>query len=165
MTIVVSDYIDVKQRASDLGCNLPTEVSLLPKNFETAATRNELVHEDTAPTVRALLRKAGVSETKLEKEGEKYPYSLQESFDWVAPILFISASWLSQNSDLISVSLGVISNYLTDFFKGISGPTNVKLSVVVETTPNRRYKKLVYEGPPDQVKELESAIRGVLKSE
>ncbi|SRR6266480_1678574 len=165
MTVVVSDYLNVEQRVSELGLNPPTGLSLLPKNFETAKSREELVQENTTPTVRTLLRQAGVRETKLEKDKETLPYSLHESFDWVAPIIFVTASWLSSNPDLMSNALGVISDYLTDWFKGKSGSQRARLTVVVERTPNKVYKRLDYDGPADQINDLVPAVMGVLQPE
>ena len=53
----VSHYIDVKKRAQELGCNIPTSIALLPRNFEISASKEELIHESTTPTVRVLWRK------------------------------------------------------------------------------------------------------------
>lgn len=165
MAVTMSDYPNVKQRASELRCNVPSGVTVLPKNFETARSKAELVQENTAPTVRALLRKAGINETRLERDQERFPYSLHESFDWVAPVIFVTASWLSANPDLLPNALSLIGDYLVDRFKGNTDLENVRLTVVAEKTPDRDFKKLEYVGPPDRIKELMPAILAVVSDE
>lgn len=165
MSEEVSNYINVTERAAVLGCNIPTRIALLPRNFEDAGSREDLLHESSAPTVRILLRQAGISETPLELEGEKFPERSEKDFErWIAPIIFVSGAFLTQNPHAIALALGVISNYLTDFFKGIPSGKRVTLDVVVETSL-KKYKKVHYEGPPEGLRELPSIIHEVHKHE
>ena len=169
MAIEVSEYVDVKKRALELGCNAPTELALLPRNFEVAKSKDELVHESSVPTIRVLWRQAGISETRIEKEGDRYLYVQEKAFrEWIGPIIFVGVSLLSQNPHAISVALGVISNYLTDWFKGI--PYNkriVKQDLVVETieTKGMTYKRIHYEGGIEGLRQLPEIIREVSSHE
>jgi hypothetical protein len=56
MTVECSDFINVEDRAKYLGCNVPSGIALLPSNFETAESKDKLVHESNASTVRVLFR-------------------------------------------------------------------------------------------------------------
>jgi len=97
----------------------------------------------------------------VEKSGEKIPCKGELAFDWIGPIIYVPYSLLSQNPYLITVALNVISNYLTDWFRGI--PYNrrkVKLSIVVETRYGD-YKEVKYEGPPDGLDKLPEILKGV----
>jgi muramoyltetrapeptide carboxypeptidase LdcA involved in peptidoglycan recycling len=38
------------------------------------------LYSSSVPTVRTLWREAGISETRIEKEGDKYPYEMQNAF-------------------------------------------------------------------------------------
>lgn len=154
MSIEVSEYVNVKERALKLECNVPAELAILPRNFESAEAKHELIHEDSAPTVRILLREAGLVETKIEKEGDKFPYAQEKAFQWIGPIIFVSPLLLSQNPYALSVAIGVISNYLTDWFKGVPGRKKVKLSIVVEQSTEHISKRIDYEGEIEGLKEL-----------
>lgn len=158
--IQVHDYIDVKKRAEELGCGIPTSLALLPRNFEIARSKDELFHESSILTIRKLWRQNGIIETKIEKDGEKFPYTQENAFEWVAPVIFVSAALLSQNPHVISIALGIISNYLTDWFKGISGSGKVKLDIVTGTKAGD-YKIIHYEGDADGLEQLPEVIREV----
>ena len=159
--IQVSDFIDVKKKAQEIGCNIPFHIVLLPRNFDTALSKKELVHESATPTVRVLWRQNGIIETPLEQPGEKFPFVSEKGFEWVGPTIFISAMLLSQNPYLVTIALNVISNYLTVWFRGIpEDGRKVKLRIITETKSGL-YKKIEYEGPPDGLKDLPEVIREV----
>ena len=161
MSIITSEYIDVRAQALKLGCNVPTALALLPINFDTAKSKDDLVHEDSVLTIRKLFRQAGIAETKIEKDGEKIPYEQRKSFEWVAPTLFVSASLLSQNANFISIALNVISNYLTDYFKGIISDKTVKIDIVVEQTEKNKSKRIQYEGSLEGLDELTQILKEI----
>jgi hypothetical protein len=158
--IEVKEYVDVTQRATELGCHITTGLAVLPRNFASAASKDELLHEDTAPTVRTLWRNAGLAETPLELDGEHFPYVMERSNEWIGPIVFIGASMFSQNQHAISVSLSVIANYLTDFFRGRANE-KVKLEVVVPQSSTNKYFKITYEGYMTGLKELPAVLKEV----
>src|SRR2546425_3312229 len=56
MTIELFEYPSVTERAKELGCQVPTGIAILPRNFDTASTKSELLFESETPTVRILWR-------------------------------------------------------------------------------------------------------------
>ena len=78
--------------------------------------------------------------------------------DWGYNI--ISALFLSQNPNAISVAIGVISNYLTDWFKGTVGDKRVRLDIVVEIEGSK-YKRVHYDGNVEGLRELPKILREV----
>jgi hypothetical protein len=104
MDIQITDYIDVEKRALDLGLNVPSGIAILPRNFDTAESADELIHESTAPTIRVLWRQAGVAETRLEKEGMKIPQGSRKSWEWVGPIIFIRGRFLTLGEGYLAES-------------------------------------------------------------
>ena len=165
MTIQISEYVNVKKRAEELNCNIPTGIALLPRNFETAESKDELIHESSVPTIRVLWRKEKISETKIEKEEDKFPNAQENAFEWIGPIIFVSASILSQNPYVLTVGLGVVSNYLTEWFKGIPGDKKVRLDIVIEQAEGKVYKRISYKGEPEGLHELPKIISEVQKYE
>jgi len=159
MTIQVLEYVEVKERSLELGCNVPKGLAFLPINFETVSSKDELVHEDSVLTIRKLWRKAGIEETRIEKEGEKILYEQRNSLELAIPTVFVSFSLLSQNPGLVSVALNIISNYATDFFKGIAGEKKVKFDVIVEQNGKVKSKRIHYEGDIEGLSQLPQVIK------
>mgnify|MGYP001274346583 FL=1 len=56
MLFKISEYVDVKKKAEQLGFDIPTGIALLPQNFDIATSKGQLVHESTTQTVRVLWR-------------------------------------------------------------------------------------------------------------
>jgi hypothetical protein len=161
MRVQTSDYIDVERRAAELGLNVPTGFAILSRHFETAESKGKLMHEDTTPTVRALLQQEGIVETPIEKEGERIPYIEENAFEWVGPTIFIGASIFSGNANVVSIALGVIADYLTDYFKGRTGAKRVRLQIVVPQQRTAKHTKITYEGDIEGIKEIPNIIKEV----
>ena len=157
----ISDYIDVRKKAQGLGCNIPISIALLPRNFATAVSKEEFIHESTTPTVRGLWRQNGIAETSVEQPEEKFPLASEHAFEWIGPTIFISAMLLSQNQHLVTIALNIISNYLSEWFRGIPRDSRkTKFCIVIETKSGL-YKKIEYEGPLDGLRGLPEVIKRV----
>lgn len=161
MEVQVIEYIDVQRRATELDCNIPTGLAILPRNFETARSKEELYHEDSTITIRSLWRQNNIVETRLEGEGKKFPSIQEKSFDWIAPTIFIGFSLYSQNPTLVNVSLSVLANYITDFFKGHLGEHIISMKIVWEDIKKhgkeeeRKYKQVILKGTVDDINKLD----------
>jgi hypothetical protein len=165
MSFEITDYCDVHDRAEILGLNAPNGLSFLPRHFDTASSIDELVHESAVQTVRILFRENDLQESRIEGEGQRIPCIQENEFAIVLPTLFVGSMILSQNPHLISVALNVISNYCTDFFKGIPGRNKVVLNIVVEDKNCKKTKKIHYEGQADGLKELSEIVGKVFNNE
>jgi hypothetical protein len=163
MAIVVTDFTQVEARCAALGMKLPEGVCVLPRHFEDATDVSELRHESSALDLKALFRKNGVPLTVLQPEGRNIPYLQQNDITWVGPVLFFGAAALSENAHLLSVSLSVIGNYVTELFRGTQTGVRTKLTVVIETTTTKTTtkttKKYEYDGPPDKITDITNIIK------
>ena len=142
MSITISDYPNVTERAAALGLTRPTGIAILPVNFDSAKGQEELLQRSEAATVKSLLRQSNLQPDNLLPRPNAIGHIQNNGFEWVGPTIFVSASLFSSNPSIVAISINVLSNYLTDFFKGISGTKRVKLEIVMETTANCAYKKL-----------------------
>lgn len=155
----VRNYVNVKLKAKKLDCNVPEGLALLPRNFEDAKSKSELVHEDTAITVRKLLKYNTIPETPLEKIGEKYSEVSEKAYEWIGPTIFVSTAFVTQNPHVIEITINVISNYLTDWFKGIPKDNRkCRLSIVSESKSGK-FKKIDYSGSEEGLKELPKIVK------
>lgn len=79
-----------------------------PANFKSAATRDELLQLSEAATVRALFRNNSIPLDELLPRAEQPPYIQNNSFEWLAPTLFIASGLLTENPVAVNLALHVI---------------------------------------------------------
>uniref|UniRef100_B0T6I4 Uncharacterized protein n=1 Tax=Caulobacter sp. (strain K31) TaxID=366602 RepID=B0T6I4_CAUSK len=156
--ISVSDYPSVQARLASLGCGFPQGVAILPANFAVATDRSQFKELAEAPTIRKLLRSAGLPVSGLLPDGKTSPLILNRSAGWAGPALFISAGLLSANATAVSVALGILTNYLSDFLKGSLREKGVELDIIVERRGDRVCKKISYQGPIEGLEALARAV-------
>ena len=162
-TVQTSDLPNPRQRFQDLGCIQPQGIALLPANFETADNIETFLQAPEAATVAKLLTQAGLPPSDLWNSEDRPAYIQNNAFEWIAPTIFASATLLTENPDCISVALGVISDYVTEFLRGIPGDKNrVKLEIVAEPTEGGVCKRFKYDGPAEQLHNLPEIIRSGL---
>ena len=159
MTENIEEYINLTHRFKELKCPEPGSYCFLPENIADAKSIKEFIYTDNTQTIRKLFKLNNLPEDRLESTAASYRQ--RRSIDWYSPALFIGFTLWSQNSDLISVGLNVLSDYITDFFKGSFGKKNVKIDIIVETTPKKTYKKISYEGSAEGLKNLPEIINSL----
>jgi hypothetical protein len=146
MPTTVTDFVNVRQRAADFGCPVPQTLTILPFNFTSAATAADFLRASEAATVRTLFRLNSITVEELLATGHSPSYVEHNDFEWVAPALFIPAALMSQNPEVVSLALGVLANYITDFFKGHPGPRRANINIIVEKDGDWSCKIIHYDG-------------------
>lgn len=160
----ISDYIHFFEKLDELGCSYSEGIAILPVNFETATPTTPLGHSMGTLAIGRLFKINDVPCSEIRRENEKPSYMGYRSAEWVLPTLFFSALLLSENPAIVSISLGVIANFLTDRIKQIGGQQTGKLDIIIEIKKNKSktYKKISYEGPIDGLSKLADIVEEVL---
>lgn len=86
------------------------------------------------------------------------PYRDDRDSTLIMPALLLVASYFSGNPNLLNIALGVLANYVTDYFKGKGGTNRVKCTVHVEQTDKKTVKRIEYDGDPEQFGKVIEAI-------
>ncbi len=146
MDLTIREYFDIDERLSELGSTVPENVVLLPVNLEDAESIDRLQDAQSTSTIKKLLWKEGVAASTIDSGESVGRIQLRRSVEWVGPIILFTATAYSDNPQIVSLTIGVLANYLTDFFKGVSGRKDVKLKVIVEKEKKREYVSIDYEG-------------------
>jgi len=161
MAVEITDYVDVPDRMSQLGCAVRDEITLLPANFESAASAAEFVTAGTAPTIIKVLRQGGLHASVLQA-GESGPgFIHNKSHDWVVPAIYISAELLKTTPDLISVAIDLIRDYAITLYRGVADRKVIKAEFVVEQSEGHTYKRLSYEGDVEGMREIAQIARDI----
>lgn len=157
----ISEFINLNDKLDSLNIKLTSDFCILPENIETANSAAEFIFTETTTPIKKYLRQNGVNIQVIEDENSSYRQ--RKSVDFYAPLLFIGYTVFSENSAIASVGLNVLSNYITDIFKGTFGDKNVKIEIIVETSPKMTYKSITYEGNVDGIKGLSNVIQSLNK--
>lgn len=156
MGIETSEYINVREKIKALNCNYPNSIAIIPARFETAKSLNDLRMLIEATTVKKLLAASNIEVASISPQ--KLPFIQNNNTEWIAPTIFYAASVVSSSPDLISISIGIISNYVTDIFKGITNNPTVNLNVVVEKKDGR-CTKIEYQGNVAGINEVTRLVK------
>jgi hypothetical protein len=157
MSIDVRDYVSVSEKLKGLGVSVPSGLAILPGNLATAKSIDDLRQQVESDTVRTLLKANKIPYVEIFDEEDQPPYLQQYGFEWFGPTLFISAGLLSQDPNVLSVTLGIITNYLYDLFKGSS---NGKASLdVIFQQADGSCKEIHYSGPPDGLSQVAEIVK------
>ena len=164
MNTNISDYIHVFEKLDELSCSYSEGIAILPVNFETATPTTTIEQLRGTFAIEKLFRMNDVPCSEIRRENEKPSYMGHRSAEWVLPTLFFSALLLSENPAIVSVSLGVIANFLTDRIKETGRKQTGKLDIVIEIEKNKSKtcKKISYEGPIDEMSKLDEIVKEVL---
>ncbi|NHV29379.1 hypothetical protein [Burkholderia sp. D-99] len=157
MSTEVRDYVSVSEKLKSFGVSLPSGLVLLPGNLATATSIDDLRQQVESDTVRTLLKANNIAYAEIFDEDDQPPYLQQYSFEWFGPTLFVSAGLLSQDPNVLSVALGVITNYLYDLFKG-TNEGKASLDVVVQHADGS-CKSVRYSGPPDGLSKVAEIVK------
>jgi hypothetical protein len=156
-----SEFASVSDQAIALSCNVPTRFALLPRNFERAASYDELRHEASTNTFRKLLRQNGLDETPIERDGSSLPHSVEHALTWLGPIIFVTAAYFSERPQDLELMIRVASDFADEYFRGFVGTKEARLTIVVETNGKKQAKcqRVDYSGPPEGLQSISETVR------
>ena len=153
------DDIDLTPALALLDIQLPTSIAFFPENLDSAKSINEFVFSDSLIDLNKVLRKNNLTIPSFG--GQNEATRNRKNADIYIPAIFFSASLLSENPNLVSLSFNIVSSYLTDFFKGRLGSKKAHAEFYVETKEKDKVKKISYTGPVDGLKEIADIIRSM----
>lgn len=131
------------------------EIILLPVSFRK---EDNYQYQSTSLSfykyVRQRIKVSFFTEPKILRE--------QRSIEWVGPGILITSSLVSHNPEIISITCGVISSYLADFFKGQEKP-EVSIKILYKETETEKITEIEYKGCSNNLSQLRDAILEVVK--
>ncbi|SOU86809.1 hypothetical protein [Tenacibaculum dicentrarchi] len=142
------EYINVRDKIKELSLNNGNGLIFLPYNFENTTDVKEFIYDDSVKVVNKLWRNENINIERLENDISETKYYQENDITWIGPTVFIAYTFWSENQNLMAISLSVVANYLTDFFKGKTGSPKIKLEYIVEKNPKTKSKnvRFSYEG-------------------
>lgn len=169
MPHTVHDKSGLKSRFEELDLMSSSQLVLLPRNFETAASSSDFIYESQTINVQKYLKANGIECMKLPSSERVL---VQKDISMLLPAVFIGAGLVSQNTNYFSIALNVLSNYVGDFFKTLSGrlPAEqaIKAKVKFDCYVARSDGEIIsvsFDGPPEAFHEIKDLLNDVLKQD
>lgn len=157
MSAEVRDYVSISDKLEGFGISVPNGLAIIPSNLATAKTINDLRQHVESDTVRTLLKANKIPYVEIFDEDNQPLYLQQYSFEWFGPTLFISTGLLSQEPNVLSITLGIITNYLYDLFKG-GKDSKASLDVIIQQADGS-CKEVHYRGSPDGLSKIAEIVK------
>ncbi len=155
MAIEVSDFV----LQEDIDTSLPS-ILILPIKISDEGI---YTYQESVSTVLKILQTNSLP-VKLAK-GDFQCIHLQSwnSYEWFGPFLLFSATVLSSDPTIITVTLNIISNYLSNIFfkhQPTSEEPQATLGIIIEGSSST--KKINYSGPVSGIKEIKNIVKGII---
>ncbi|WP_108062783.1 hypothetical protein [Poseidonibacter lekithochrous] len=130
-------------------------IVLLPINF--SSSHKDEYHSTSISFYKYVKKKIPISyfsEPKILVE--------QRSGDWFGPELLLLSTAILEKPNLVELTIGVIKEYIVNFFKGEEIPI-IKLEVSVKETKKSKLTKISYEGDIAGIDKLKESIYKIVE--
>ena len=153
------EEVNISNKLKELDIELPSTIAFYPENLKLATKKDELIFTETAAELCKYFKEQNINTEFFGADTELY--RSRKSAEIYLPAIFISLSLVSENPSIVSVALNVLSNYITEFFKGTFGKKTVNIEFFIETRKKNVVKKVAYKGDVQGLSELEKVIKSL----
>lgn len=151
----------------------------LPKNIDTTSAellvlpwysaqenkaQGKAVYPESTSTILKLLQEKSIGITLAEGQLPDVILEDRHSIEWFGPIIFFSATVLANNPEIVTITLNIISNYLSNILFGdkvSKGEPIAKLEIVIKN--EKGTKKIKYDGPVSGLSGIKDTIKALEK--
>lgn len=153
------DELNLNNKLKELSLSLPSTISFFPENLETVEAKEKFVFTESMVDLNKVFRQSNITLEVLG--GDTELYRSRKNADIYLPALFFSLSMISENPNLVSVSLNVLSSYVYDRLRGSFGKKTAHVEFYIETKEKGKVKKISYKGEASGIKDLEKVIKAL----
>ncbi|KKX46646.1 hypothetical protein [Sphingobacterium sp. IITKGP-BTPF85] len=155
----IIDELNLNNKLEELSLSLPSTISFFPENLETVEAKEKFIFTESMVDLNKVFRQSNITLEVLG--GDTELYRSRKNADIYLPAVFFSLSMISENPNLVSVSLNVLSSYVYDRLKGSFGKKTAHAEFYIETKEKGKIKKVSYKGEASGIKDLEKVIKAL----
>lgn len=141
-----------------LGLESPKTTTFLPENILEAESISDLIFTDEVIELEKYFKQNNQNIGILG--GKPKLLRSRKNADIYLPAILFSISALSENPEIVTISLNIISSYLYDILKGTAGRKEVNIEFHLEK--KGKSKKIVFKGTPEDFKSLEKIFKKLI---
>ncbi len=158
MNYVVEEYT-IEENLKRLNLELPNQLSFLPENIETAKKKDDFIFTESMVELNKYFK---LGHLKLDVlGGDTELYRSRKNADIYLPAIFFSLSVISENPELVSILLNILSSFIYDNLKGTIGKKTAHVELHIESREKGKVKRIDYNGDAEGLKELKNIIKAM----
>lgn len=150
------EEFEIKNHLVRLSLLEPSGLAFIPENIESANTKEDLIFTESIIEVNKYFKLKNINIDSLGVEPELL--RSRKNADIYLPAIFIAYSTLSENQNIVSIALNVISSYIYDNLKGRIGKKTAKIDLYIEKKKGK-ISKIKYNGDAEGLKDLDKIIK------
>lgn len=155
------EYVDVRARARELGCDAPHGVALLPGNFASAAGRAELRYHEVASQVREAWRGVGLVDSGPGRKLRPKEAAASDDPDQGIPLaVFFGLDLTNVSARPVLDALSMVASVLTANPR-VARTREVRVDAIVERPNSGGYLCLEYRGSVHELVTLAKPIHEI----
>jgi hypothetical protein len=152
------EYVDVRARTRELGCDVPRGVALLPGNFESAAGRAEFRYHEGASQVREVWRGVGLVDSGPGRKVRPKEMAASDNPEQDIPLaVFFGMDLPNVSARPVLDALSMVASVLTADPR-VARTREVRVDAIVERPNSGGYVCLEYRG---NVHELVTLVKPI----
>jgi hypothetical protein len=157
-SLLVEDYASVFERFRALGIENVPAAAVLPRNFDTAKTAQDLVSERTAPDIKIVGRRAGVDVTTFEGVGAREIH--ENDALTIGAVIWLSVETFN--------NVGTIVAFMKEIAKFAKARSRSKPEAELEITQEfivgdeYRSTRFVYRGPASTLESIVPTMKSAI---
>lgn len=155
------EEIELAGYIEKLGIDYPKELCFFPENIDSAKDKTDLIFTDSVSDLSKVFKQNNINASRFG--GDSTLLRSRKNADFFAPALFFGLSLINENPAIVSLTLSVLANYITDLFKGSFNRKKVNLDIYVETTGEKKIHKISYSGNIEGIEKLAGVIKSLKK--
>jgi hypothetical protein len=156
-----AEYVDVRVRARELGCDVPNGVALLPGNFASATGRAELRYHEVASQVREAWRGVGLVDSGPGRKLRPNEVAASDDPGQDVPLAVLFGMDLPNVSARpVLDALSMVASVLTADPR-VARTREVRVDAIVERPNSGGYLCLEYHGNVHELVTLAKPIREI----
>ncbi len=133
-------------------------LTFIPENIESANTKEDLIFTESIIELNKYFKLNNLHVNSLG--GKPELYRSRKNADIYLPAIFIAYSTLSENPNIVSLALNVISSFIYDNLKGTIGNKTAKIEFYIEKKKGK-ISKINYKGDAEGLKDFDKIIKAL----
>jgi len=149
--------IELNNSLEKLSIQNISDLAFLPENLNIADNVNEFIFTESVVELNKYFQAENINIQILG--GEPKLLRSRKNADIYLPPIFIASSIISNNPNIVSIVLNIVSSYIYDNIKGKLGKKIAQIELFIEKKEKGKYLKIDYKGDIEGLKQIEKIIK------